>query len=68
MIAMETLDFGGQFLRLVVDDTPDRLALMSALLKDAYKVKVANQGDKGLRITGVGDAAGPDPPRRDGCR
>ncbi len=35
---------------LVVDDTPDNLALMSSLLKDRYKVKVANHGDKGLRI------------------
>ena len=35
---------------LVVDDTPDNLALMSSLLKDHYKVKVANHGDKGLRI------------------
>nr|WP_313952505.1 two-component system response regulator [Accumulibacter sp.] len=35
---------------LVVDDTPDNLSLMSALLKDTYKVKVANHGDKGLKI------------------
>jgi putative two-component system response regulator len=35
---------------LVVDDTPDNLSLMSALLKDLYKVKVANHGDRGLRI------------------
>jgi len=35
---------------LVVDDTPDNLSLMSALLKDHYKVKVANHGEKGLRI------------------
>jgi len=34
----------------VVDDTPDNLALMSALLKNTYRVKVANHGDKGLRI------------------
>ncbi|MCW2278687.1 response regulator [Heliophilum fasciatum] len=37
---------------LVVDDTPDNLALMSALLKDEYKVKVANSGEKALRIAG----------------
>ena len=42
---------------LVVDDTPDNLSLMSALLKDYYKVKVANHGDKGLRI-----AASDQPP------
>ena len=35
---------------LVVDDTPDNLSLMSALLKDHYKVKVANHGERGLRI------------------
>ncbi len=35
---------------LVVDDTPDNLSLMSSLLKDHYKVKVANHGEKGLRI------------------
>ena len=34
---------------LVVDDTPDNLSLMSALLKDTYKVKVANSGDKALK-------------------
>lgn len=35
---------------LVVDDTPDNLSLMSALLKDIYKVKVANSGEKALKI------------------
>lgn len=35
---------------LVIDDTPDNLALVSALLKDIYKVKVANHGDKGFKI------------------
>ena len=42
---------------LVVDDTPDNLALMSGLLKDEYVVKVANHGEKALRI-----AAGENPP------
>jgi putative two-component system response regulator len=42
---------------LVVDDTPDNLALMSALLKDTYRVKVANNGETGLKI-----ARGDDPP------
>ncbi|MEY4979050.1 MAG: hypothetical protein RLZZ352_1320 [Pseudomonadota bacterium] len=42
---------------LVVDDTPDNLALMSGLLKDRYRVKVANHGEKALRI-----AQGDDPP------
>jgi len=35
---------------LVVDDTPDNLALMSGLLKDTYRVKLANQGEKALEI------------------
>lgn len=38
---------------LVVDDTPDNLALMSGLLKNDYKVKVANSGEKALRIAGA---------------
>jgi putative two-component system response regulator len=36
---------------LVVDDTPNNLALMSGLLKDDYKVKVANSGEKALKIS-----------------
>ncbi|MBF0214975.1 MAG: two-component system response regulator [Magnetococcales bacterium] len=35
---------------LVVDDTPDNLSLMSGLLKEHYKVKVANSGERALRI------------------
>src|ERR1700761_1979118 len=35
---------------LVVDDTPENLTLMSDLLKGSYKVKVANNGEKALRI------------------
>lgn len=35
---------------LVVDDTPDNLALMSALLKEHYRVKVSNSGSKALDI------------------
>jgi putative two-component system response regulator len=34
---------------LVVDDTPDNLSLMSGLLKDLYRVKVANSGERALR-------------------
>ncbi|MCB1965883.1 MAG: two-component system response regulator, partial [Candidatus Accumulibacter sp.] len=47
---MNALHFNNKATILVVDDTPDNLALMSALLKNVYKVKVANHGDKGLRI------------------
>lgn len=35
---------------LVIDDMQDNLSLMQALLKDKYKVKDANNGEKGLRI------------------
>ncbi|MBF0624928.1 MAG: response regulator [Magnetococcales bacterium] len=42
---------------LVVDDTPDNLTLMSNLLQDGYKVKVANRGARALRV-----AAGADRP------
>ncbi|OGS98745.1 MAG: two-component system response regulator [Gallionellales bacterium RIFCSPLOWO2_12_FULL_59_22] len=41
---------------LVVDDTPDNLALMSNLLNDDYKVKIASSGEKALKI------AASDPP------
>lgn len=35
---------------LVVDDTPDNLSLMSGLLKDTYRVRVANAGERALAI------------------
>jgi putative two-component system response regulator len=35
---------------LVVDDTPENLSLMSNLLRSEYRVKVANSGEKALRI------------------
>ena len=35
---------------LVVDDTPDNLMLMTNLLKDRYRVKAANSGEKALRV------------------
>lgn len=35
---------------LVVDDTPDNLMLMADLLKDRYRVKAANSGEKALHI------------------
>ena len=42
---------------LVVDDTPDNLTLMTALLKDDYRVKVAHNGERALRLV-----QGADPP------
>ncbi|RYF60365.1 MAG: response regulator, partial [Comamonadaceae bacterium] len=35
---------------LVVDDTPDNLTLMGSLLREHYLVKVANHGEKALKI------------------
>jgi putative two-component system response regulator len=35
---------------LVVDDTPDNLALMSELLRAEYRVKVATSGEKALEL------------------
>lgn len=42
---------------LVVDDTRDNIDLIAGLLKDIYKVKAANNGEKALQI-----ANGPQPP------
>jgi len=41
---------------LVVDDTPDNLSLVSSLLRDDYTVKVANNGEKALKVV---DATAP---------
>jgi hypothetical protein len=35
---------------LLVDDTPDNLMLMTDLLKDSYRIKAANNGEKALAI------------------
>lgn len=35
---------------LVVDDTPDNLALINLLLKDIYSVRVANSGERALKL------------------
>ncbi|MEB3226095.1 MAG: hybrid sensor histidine kinase/response regulator [Synechococcus sp.] len=35
---------------LIVDDSPDTLTLISALLKDNYRVKVASRGEQALAI------------------
>ncbi|KAB2953450.1 two-component system response regulator [Heliorestis acidaminivorans] len=42
---------------LVVDDTPDNLSLVSGLLKDTYKVKIATNGEMALHVA---KAAPPD--------
>ena len=35
---------------LLVDDTPDNITLLSALLKDKYKLKIATNGTKALQV------------------
>ena len=47
---MDNLDVANKATILVVDDTPNNLALMSGLLKNQYKVKIANNGEKALKI------------------
>ncbi len=47
---LDTPNFNERATILVVDDTPDNLTLMSNLLKDQYKVKVANSGEKALKF------------------
>ena len=42
---------------LIVDDTPDNITLLSALLKDRYRLKIATNGMKALQIA----AAAPRP-------
>ena len=42
---------------LVVDDTLESLSLLSLILKDVYRVKIANNGEKALQI-----AQGAEPP------
>ncbi len=39
---------------LVVDDTPDNLALMSDLLRETCKVRVANRGERALKLVTTG--------------
>jgi len=45
-----SLDFSERANILVVDDTPDNLAVMSSLLKGSYKVIVANHGERALKL------------------
>ena len=51
---VEALDFTAKPTILVVDDDPSNLEVISSLLKDLYKVKVANNGEKALQIVDRG--------------
>jgi len=46
----DVLDFTQKPTILVVDDTPDNLSLMAGLLKDRYKVQLANNGERALKL------------------
>ncbi|KAF0221628.1 MAG: putative two-component system response [Rhodospirillaceae bacterium] len=56
-IGRESVDTVERLTILVVDDTPDNLAVLSSLLKDDYRVKVASSGEKALKV-----AAAANPP------
>lgn len=51
---MDVTDLPGKATVLIVDDTPDNLTLMSGLLMDDYLLKVANSGEKALKIAASG--------------
>lgn len=44
------LDFTSKPVILVVDDTPDNLALIAELLKGIYQIRIANNGEKALKL------------------
>jgi len=51
----DPLDFTDRATILAVDDTPDNLALVSGVLKDLYKVQVANSGERALKLLASGN-------------
>jgi putative two-component system response regulator len=53
---VDALDFTDKATILVVDDTPDNLTLMSGLLKDSYKVRVAKSGEAALALLAGGQS------------
>jgi putative two-component system response regulator len=46
----DPLDFTDKYTILIVDDTPENLTLMNSLLKDEYKTKIANSGERALKL------------------
>jgi putative two-component system response regulator len=54
---MTSDDYKKKQVVLIVDDTPENIALMSSMLKSLYRTKVANNGEKALQI-----AFSEDPP------
>ena len=53
----DPLDFATKPVVLIVDDTPENLTIMNGLLKDTYRTKVANSGERALKLA----AAQPKP-------
>ena len=53
---MNTLDFTEKPTVLVVDDTPDNLSLMSGLLKEHYRVMLANNGERAIKLARAAEA------------
>ena len=54
-----------QKLVLIVDDTPTNIGVISGVLKDSFKTKVATNGEKALVIASGRRKARLDPARRD---
>jgi len=50
----DALDFVDKPTVLVVDDTPDNLTLITNLLKDRYRTKIATNGEKALKVAVTG--------------
>jgi putative two-component system response regulator len=50
----DPLDFVDKPTILVVDDTPDNLTLITNLLKDRYRTKIATNGEKALKVAVTG--------------
>ncbi len=46
----ETLDVSARPVVLIVDDTPENLTIMNGLLKDGHRTKVANSGERALKL------------------
>ncbi|MBX3649958.1 MAG: two-component system response regulator [Burkholderiales bacterium] len=46
----DALDFTEKPSVLIVDDTPENLTLMNGLLKDVYRTRVANNGERALKL------------------
>jgi putative two-component system response regulator len=45
-----TTEAGGRHTVLIVDDTAENLTVMNALLKDEYRTRIANNGERALKL------------------